>query len=589
MESKEKLLELLSKFGMDLSYHDPFLYERDNKYGLVYTFSHAFYGILTRVFFSDDEAEVEEFLYQYWWYKKYGETYHVTMELKSYDTFEMKPFFLLHERELSSQDMKELLVVPFQSTYTSKQLRLYQRYLRTARMLVSILELKIKFQEDTFHSVLDLNTELVKQKNEYIQLLNRYEKTNRPLEELDHNKELQVDYHIETFQKQLLDFETQEDIEELKAFIDTLWQKLFSVEGNIEHLQNKYSLILYPLKLEDLRAKKNYLETLFNKKKSLFSKKENAMLELQKIDERSEVKKIVKMDDYIQNEMKRLDEKYSIIDEIDYTTLGDYLNEFDNMGVDITFDVEGAVFKPAFSHHELLESLSSRNMSKTIVERQCMSIYHSFLEPICDDILELLLEEANEKLIVESIIKKHSKDLQRSLMVLSDPENVFVRMKKMKLLSLTNLKSFCISLVDVCKSILTMDQDLLERKCYVFGKSKKNDPLPFIYHASCKSSTSPAQKKGEYDIHDVLEIDPGVGFSIFTSYYTLKDPYFHDDTLVEEATREDVMIFLKKYQVKYLKSDILKVVRYKVDKNDKIVKNIQELRTDYYRHIIVTR
>ena len=58
---------------------------------------------------------------------------------------------------------------------------------------------------------------------------------------------------------------------------------------------------------------------------------------------------------------------------------------------------------------------------------------------------------------------------------------------------------------------------------------------------------------------------------------------------MEEATREDVMIFLKKYQVKYLKSDILKVVRYKVDKNDKIVKNIQELRTDYYRHIIVTR
>ena len=92
---------------------------------------------------------------------------------------------------------------------------------------------------------------------------------------------------------------------------------------------------------------------------------------------------------------------------------------------------------------------------------------------------------------------------------------------------------------------------LLIRESENDGKSKKNDPLPFIYHASCKSSTSPAQKKGEYDIHDVLEIDPGVGFSFFTSYYTLKDPYFHDDTLVEEATREDVMIFLKKYQVKY--------------------------------------
>lgn len=589
MKSKEKMLELLSKFGMDLNYHDPFLYERDGKYGLVYTFSHPFYGLLTRVLFLESEEEMEEFLYQYWWYKKYGETYHVIMSLNNYEQLEVQPVFLFHGNEITSDDMKALLVDPLKEIHSSKKVKEYQRYLRTAHILIDILNLKVKFQQDTYKSVLDLELEFQKQENELIQLLNRYEKTNEPLKELELETSEKQDFEISDFQHQLEFLSEYENLDDLKTFIDSLWKMLLSYESDDGHLQNKYLLIKMPLELNDIRKKKDYLESLFNKKKGLFFKKEHVREHLVKIDEMSEVNKIVKMEDYIQNEKKRLNEKYSIIDEMDYTTLGDYLNEFDNMGIDVPFENSESSMNLELSHDDLIKEFTTSLSSLNVIERQCSFIYHSFLESICDEILLLLMDAQKEQEILAMLMQKYTDELTRALQVLSDPENVFIRMKKMKLLSLSNLRSFCMSLIEVCKTLLSMKGFMLSSICYVFGKSQKEAPIPKFYHASCKSSMSPTQVKGAYDIHDILEIHPGVSCYFFSSYYSLKDPYFHDDSLVEEQNREDILLFLKDYKVNFKKSDILKVARYKIDKNEKMVEEIRLLKTDFYRHVMITR
>lgn len=587
MESKERLLELLSKFGMDLNYHDPFLYERKGKYGLVYTFSHSFYGILTRAVFFENEQDAYEFLYQYWWYKKYGETYHVSISLSDYESFEVSPSFMYLGQKITSEEMKELLILPSQASYTSKKVRTYQRYLRTAQTLMQILKLKIKFQDDTQNSVYDLRLELQKQQNEYIQLLNRYEKTNRPLDK----EEIQIienEYDLKDFEEQLTTFERNENIEELKVFIQSLWQELFSIECMEQHLKNKYSLIKMPLELEDIRKKKSYLESLFNKKKTLFSKKEHASEELQKIDDLSEIKKIVNVEDYINNELKRLEEKYSIIDEMDYTTLGDYLNEFDNMGVNISIPSDDKSTRCLY-HDELISEMVQNVDSFNVLERQSVSIYHSFLENLCDEILIKLIDHFDDMKIVDYILQNHLEEINNDIRVLSDPENVFIRMKKMKILSLTNPESFCKSLIEVCKTVLAMKNYFASSWVYLFGKSKMKNDLPLLYHASCNSSSSPAQVKGEYDVHDILKVQSGVNILFFSYYYSLKNPYFHDDSLEEKTNREDVLLILKNYQVNFSKSDILNVVRYKVLKNGKIVSGVEKLTTDYYRHITVTR
>ena len=587
MKSREKLLELLSRYGFDTKYNDPFLYEQDGKYGLVYRFSHSFYGLLTRVLFLDHEKDILEFLYQYWWYKKYGEEFDVVVELDDYEILEIKPKFKLGDRVLTSKDMKNMLLDPEELYKDEKNTKLYQRYLRTANILIRIMKEKYKTQNDTYQSVIGLENELKRQENEFLQLFNRYQKDNKPLHTLKKEEEVfSIPHEIDDLTLQLDWFSKHESMDELKDFIDSLWQSLLSLETSKKYLQNKYLLVKLPLDLEDVRKKKTYMEFVFNKKKGFFSKKEQVVNNLIKIDESSETKKIVSMVVYIQNEMQRLKDKYSIISEMDYTTLGDYLNEFDNLGIQVPFVSKEVVIKK-YTYSKFIQQLEGIYDSLSKEEQQCLAIYHSFLEPICDVILNQLTDHHPESEIEGFLDAHYSNELNEAMRVLSDPENVFVRMKHMKLLSIFSKRALCKSLIQVVRNIVSMNAFQIPGICYIFGKSSMSDQNFSLYHASCRAIGSPAQKKGNYDIQDIIELHENVSFHYFPTFYSLKDPYFHDDTL-EEEKREDILLNFRNYKVNFKNSDIIKVARYRIVKDGKDVTNIQLMNSENYRHIVVT-
>lgn len=587
MKSREKLLELLSRYGFETKYNDPFLYEQDGKYGLVYRFSHAFYGLLTRVLFLDNENEILEFLYQYWWYKKYGEEFDVMVELDDYEILEIIPKFKLGDRVLTSKDMKNMLLDPDELYKDEKNMKLYQRYLRTANILIQIMREKIKTQNDTQRNVIELDNELKRQENEFLQLFNRYQKDNKPLHVIKKDEEnFSLPHEIDDLTLQLEWFSKHESMSELKEFIDSLWQSLLSLETSKQYLEHKYLLVKLPLDLEDVRKKKAYMEFVFNRKKGLFSKKEQVIDSLKKIEESSESKKIVSMKDYIKNEVQRLKDKYSIISEMDYTTLGDYLNEFDNLGIQVPFDLKEVVIKK-YTYSKFVQQLEDIYQSLSREEQQSLSIYHSFLEPICDVIMNYVTDRHFEEEIERFLEERYANDLQDAMRVLSDPENVFVRMKQMKLLSLSSRSSFCKSLIQVVKTVASIQSFHIPGICYIFGKSSKSDQNFSIYHASCRAVGSPAQKRGNYDIQDIIELHENVLFQYFPTFYFLRDPYFHDDTL-EEEKREDILLNFRNYQVNFKNSDIIRVARYRIVKDGKDVTNIQLMATENYRHIVVT-
>ena len=275
-----------------------------------------------------------------WWYQKYRSQFSVQIELDDYETMTPQVQFRFHDKDLSKEMMMQMLVDPSEMPKAFKKQRIYQRLLRTSRLLIAIIEEKIKVQNDTYRNVTDLDLEYRRQENEFLQLYNRYKKEKNPLHNItEESLELvNLDESIQQLHEQVDYFSQEVSFEKLKEFIDSLWKMLLQMESEKGYLQNKYLLFKLPIDLEDIRKKKSYMEFVFNKKKGLFSRKEHVKEALLKIDSESESKKIIGMKDFIENEIKRLQEKYSIIDEMDYATLGDYLNEFDNLGIISPFD-----------------------------------------------------------------------------------------------------------------------------------------------------------------------------------------------------------------------------------------------------------
>ena len=534
MVSKDEIIAILSKYGMDSKYQTPYLYEENGQFGIVYSFWHVFYGFLERVKWFSSINDAEDFVYQLWWYRKYSKKYAVTFQFSDYESLSPMVTYFMDEKELRVSDMKNLLMDPEELPREKKKQKLYQRFVRTARILVSVIEEKIKVQNDTYRNVKELDLEFQKQENELNQLLNRYQKTNYPLHDIEDLSFdfVNMDSELKSLSDQIDFLMEHPNFEDIKKFIDALWETLLHMECEKGYLQNKYLLFKLPIDLEDIRKKKDYMETVFNKKKGLFFRKEHVINALSKIDEESESQKIIGMKDYIENEVKRLE-----------ATLGDYLNEFDNLGISSPFDSQNKPKEKVFSYEDLRKKYQEIYDSLSQREQQLLSIYHSFLQPICDAIIKLQLNHENESQILAMIERDYRNDLQQAFHILIDPENIFLRMKQMKPLLLTNEKNFLHSLYQVCLDLKHIQSFKANGVFYLFGKSKKEDTLE-IYHASLKNSSGPSQTKGKYEIHDVLEIHSGVSVLFLPHFYHVRDIYFHDYTIEEMLDREDAALFL---------------------------------------------
>ena len=105
---KENLLILMIKYGFHSFNKEPFLYEGKNEIGIAYTFKDPFYGTLTRIFIPETPKDAENFLAQYYWYKKNGQSYNVRIELDDYETEKPKLTFMQNQKPLTLKEMQNL-------------------------------------------------------------------------------------------------------------------------------------------------------------------------------------------------------------------------------------------------------------------------------------------------------------------------------------------------------------------------------------------------------------------------------------------------------------------------------------------------
>ena len=136
MVSKEEILLILAKYGMDSKYQAPYLYEEGGRYGILYSFTHPFYGFLERVK----------------WYQKYRSQFSVQIELDDYETMTPQVQFRFHDKDLSKEMMMQMLVDPNEMPKAFKKQRIYQRLLRTSRLLIAIIELLFNGNIKTSHT-----------------------------------------------------------------------------------------------------------------------------------------------------------------------------------------------------------------------------------------------------------------------------------------------------------------------------------------------------------------------------------------------------------------------------------------------------
>lgn len=585
---KDKILQILSKYGMDLQSCAPFFYDVDGQIGLVYQFSHIYYGILTRVLKITSEEQLEEFAYQYWWYQKYAKTYQVRIELSNYDNLFEVPYFVRMGKYLQSSDMKELLLKPELLFEEQKTTRTFQKHLRTVNILIEIISLKKKMIHDTFQNAKELKQKLLKKENEFIKLYNLYQKDENLLDFVKEEIDIEVEeLEDENYFKRLSKIQQKENIEELDDFIRLLWQTLQLMESDEDYLKHKYLCMTVPIDLEELQKMKNYIEILLEKKKGIFSKKEDPNIELRNIKQQSETKNIMKEEDYISHERKQIFDKYSIISEMDYETLGDYLNDLDNMGILIPKESEYLNFDEFMNHQEFIERMKEIEQNLSNHEIQCLAVYHSFLEPLCDIVLEQLLVNIADDAIISLLLQEHQEEVIEAMLHLGDGENVFIRMQKMRIIDLSSSEAFLRSIILVCKTIRMMKKFYISGDITVFGQSIKEDIDNSLYHANFKTVGSPIQKSNA-NIHDIIRIERHVPFLYFSKCYMFRDPFFHDYALLED-TRDDILLILKDYQVNWENSAIIKVSRFVIEnKNEKEVTSFCLEKIDEYRNITVS-
>ena len=302
---KKEILKLFKKYGFD-SLKEPFLYEDADKVGVYYSFKDENYGILNRVFIPDDFASLEVFMQNYYAYKN---AHCLKIVLSSYNDPFAKPIFL-DDIELLDEDS-------YVSNYS---------YYQSADLIIQVIEKKLELSLLTYENVKRLTDKYMKLKETIAKKCgNSFEDvTNYNSEKIKKIRDEQLKI-VADLRESLKNCFTKNDY---KKFIDELVNYLKSIELEDSLLNNKYFMIKIPIEIEQLKEELELLDEYKDVKK----KKKKLELEekLKDLEEKYLKNKIISLSNFIKNEEAKINEKYEIISDLDYVSIGNYLVEFDS-------------------------------------------------------------------------------------------------------------------------------------------------------------------------------------------------------------------------------------------------------------------
>ena len=561
---KEELLKLLNKYGFYSFQKEPFLYEGKDGIGFSYSFKDPFYGQLTRLFLPNSLVEAEDFLAKYYWYKRYGDVYSVFFVLDNYRSAHPNIRIEYQGNDMSLNDLNQLLIEPKEKKEKDKAY--IRKVKRTLLLLLEVLKEKLRLQNQTYHNLLKLTNNYIDKENEFQDKCARYQK--RVVEPLKHveseNFDFAVDYSLQDYENEI---RQNEDIESLESLVDNLVDIIYHLEIDEGYLQNKYELIKMPLQIQLLKRKIQILDDYFSRKKVLFGRKED---ELEKTildaEQESTLQNIVSFEHYKSNEEKRIDEKYTVIPDLDIRTVGDFLVEFDNLKV---------------SEPVLVDHITD-NVSFEIV-----------MENLEHDYANLSRDEQDRLLAYYYLWKQvDDQSLEHFISLMNNPNNIMMKIKYFKDIDCSSLEGCLRSIQNFFdRSGELLKPSILAGSINVFWKDNSDGNPDQYLKVSSKRSLAPTQKAGKNDVLYIGHVEKGT-LVYFIPNEIVEDVY-NEDTLILSEKRPFMLLPHENCIISDKFSDIIRVVDFipKKENSDQItiVRDLVENKVMLFKQVNVER
>ena len=561
---KEELLKLLNKYGFYSFQKEPFLYEGKDGIGFSYSFKDPFYGQLTRLFLPNSLVEEEDFLAKYYLYKRYGDVYSVFFVLDNYRSAHPNIRIEYQGNDMSLNDLNQLLIEPKEKKEKDKAY--IRKVKRTLLLLLEVLKEKLRLQNQTYHNLLKLTNNYIDKENEFQDKCARYQK--RVVEPLKHveseNFDFAVDYSLQDYENEI---RQNEDIESLESLVDSLVDIIYHLEIDEGYLQNKYELIKMPLQIQLLKRKIQILDDYFSRKKVLFGRKED---ELEKTildaEQESTLQNIVSFEHYKSNEEKRIDEKYTVIPDLDIRTVGDFLVEFDNLKI---------------SEPVLVDHITD-NVSFEIV-----------MENLEHDYANLSRDEQDRLLAYYYLWKQvDDQSLEHFISLMNNPNNIMMKIKYFKDIDCSSLEGCLRSIQNFFdRSGELLKPSILAGSINVFWKDNSDGNPDKYLKVSSKRSLAPTQKAGKNDVLYIGHVEKGT-LVYFIPNEIVEDVY-NEDTLILSEKRPFMLLPHENCIISDKFSDIIRVVDFipKKENSDQItiVRDLVENKVMLFKQVNVER
>lgn len=579
---KEQILSVLKKYGYYSLNRAPYLYQDKENIGIYFVWPNKHYGNLDRVILFNTLEEVEEEVYKYWWFMNNKDKYPILVEFNDYETMYPQVSYIYKETPLSIDAMKNFSTEENNINDPKDTLKKRQ-LLRTATILILVLKEKIKVQNETYIKVMDMSETLKNLKNVYNNKLSLYkrgvgiepEKIDLLKEDQDETEKLLVELH-----NKLKSLET---IEDIRAFINSLFTYLTNLELSTSTIQNAYLLNRYPYEIEDLKKKITILDDAINTKKKIFQNKQDPLTLLATVDNLSQSKKMVDVKVYIEKEKKQVKEKYQNRGSIDENVLGDYIVSFEKLNITLPPIIENKYYDE-FDKEDLYNTLKTSFENLSQKEKSACFVASSFLR----EVLCILMEKnADTEMNINEVISKLVLNNQIHLFndaytTLDNYINAKIRVKYFSIIKMKTFETFMLSLIEVIQILKGLKQTL-NKSFYAYyidrDKSIVNLYLKNIVHLN---------KKASY----IARFMPNVPIYYSPISIIRQLDIVNNNELVE---RENDTIFLLKDMVSIrTNEEKTVVVKYEKDKviqeDCKIVQSLKEKnRCNYYKDMIYNK
>jgi len=570
--TKEELQKLLNKYGFQSLKKEPFLYVKGEEKGFLYSYKDSYYGTLTRIYLPKSKEKAEEFLGSFSWYKKNGLKNQIEIVLDNYET--PNPI-ITYQREGKIFTLEELKKIEPISKKTKnieneKEQNFIKKLKRTIYILLEIIEEKVNIQNVTYQNLVNLTNEYIEKQNELRDWIDNYKKSSsRRLSKIEIEKNKQdFKSDLDNLKKEMKHLNEKSALEET---IFSLVEYLKALEIEEGLLKNKYELIKLPLQIEITKEKIKQMKEMGEKKKKVFGRKENLEEILKQIEEKSNLKKIVSFDHFKENERKRLEEKYIIINDLDIRTIGDYLQEFDNIKIEEPVIEEDKV--------EVLKELSYEEIMNTLEKN--FSVRPKKEQDLLTEISFLLKNVWDEK------EKNFEKNIDEFIVRLKNPNNIMMKIKYFKNIDLSTKEKCKETIEKEIEKLKNFKEEELLGECNVFLKGPKElETLKFI-KVSPKRLLAPVEKESK--INYICHLKKGVPILFLPQEIT----FDLEDNLILERQKPYFFIDLEKNVLQKKNSDIIKVSEYKEklieEENITVAKDLKKQKENHYQKIMIER